>query len=145
MAAPGLLNLTHGDPCLTCHLPDSACVCADTLLGPSEWGAHPHEASGTASRVVDDLGAFRVTCAALSDLGCTSSDVSSLFGLLAALLHLGNASFDDDPHGNAKAADGAGEAAVAAAGRALQCDSLGSLLLHRNLNVRHPSLLTTPW
>ena len=104
------------------------------LLGVSEWGTQA-EATST-SRVVDDLGAFRVTCIALTDLGCSTDDVSSLFSLLAALLHLGNAAFDDDAKGNAKASPGAGVDAIAAAGRALKCGELESLLTHRSLNVR---------
>jgi myosin heavy subunit len=110
-------------------------LCSDyQLLGRGMYAA-PRDASG-ASRAVDDLSAFQVTCSALTSLGCATADMCSIFGLLASLLHLGNAAFTDDVHGNAIAKPGAGAAALAAAGRALHCPQIHELLMHRQLNVR---------
>ena len=89
-----------------------------------------------AERSIDDIGAFKSTCAALDALGCATDDVHSLLGLLAALLHLGNAIFEDDINGNARPSPGAGAEAVAAAGKALRSPDVESLLLHRSLTVR---------
>ena len=86
-------------------------------------------------RVVDDLAAFRGTCQALVALGCGASEIESLFRLLACLLHLGNAAFEDGDDGYAKPSAGGGAAAVAAAGAAVDCDDLSDLLLHRSLAV----------
>ena len=99
-------------------------------------GHQRQSVNGAGDRTVDDLAAFTVTAGALLDLGCTQQDVQSLFRLLAALLHLGNGSFDDDDAGNARPAPGVGADAIEAASKALGCDGLGELLLHRELSVR---------
>ena len=76
-------------------------------------------------RGIDDLGSFRSTCSALADLGCEPSDMTDLLGLLAMMIHLGNASFDDDETGHARPTPGAGAAAVDAAGNDFDMDGDG--------------------
>ena len=105
------------------------------LLGQFGGAADAHHIAAAKARGLDDAAAFRKTCAALCDLGCSRDEIRSLFSLLAALLHLGNGEFEDDATGIARPAPGLGAAALAAASRALRCPQLADLLLHRSLKV----------
>ena len=105
------------------------------LLGQFGAAADAHHSAAAKARGLDDAAAFRKTCAALCDLGCSRDEIRSLFSLLAALLHLGNGEFEDDASGIARPSPGLGAAALAAASRALRCPQLADLLLHRSLKV----------
>ncbi len=71
------------------------------ILGQHGGGEDARYSGAVAAetRGLDDAAAFRTTCAALGDLGCTRDEIRALFGLLAALLHLGNGEFEDDATG----------------------------------------------
>ena len=111
-------------------------ACLPSLRASRHATAASHQPLTRIPSSLPCTGAFKSTCAALDALGCATEDVHSLLGLLAALLHLGNATFEDDINGNARPSPGAGADAVAAAGKALRSPDVESLLLHRSLTVR---------
>eukprot|EP00966_Prymnesium_polylepis_P163955 3790939-Prymnesium_polylepis.1 len=77
-----------------------------------------------------------MTCDALRELGISPALQAGLFGALAALLHLGNVTFEDGGDGRAYATQGASAAALQKAAAILEEPRLEELLIHRSLVVR---------
>ena len=87
---------------------------------------------------VDDTAEFQAVVKAMNGLGISAVDSSGVWGVLAGLLHLGNAAFKSGPEDNAQLSK-EGEAALKAAADRLKIDAavLTDRLLHREMKVPH--------
>lgn len=85
--------------------------------------------------IVDDINDFKATEKALSNFGVTNSEKMDIYRIVAAVLHLGNVSFEESPEarGGCHVKSGSSEAALQTAGKliGIDPDELRQCLLSR--------------
>jgi myosin V len=99
---------------LCCGLPDSEAAALGLTAGSQAFHAIAQGGCVDIGDDVDDGKEFAATSAALSTLGFTAEDKAGVWKLLAAILHMGNASFSDTAAAASAAASASAEGELSA-------------------------------